>query len=667
MRTMKTIMKTFLFTLLFMTVVTSCNKEELFIEPEVEVVEEETDDTEDTDETETPTEEVDTSAACDFTLDNVQPNSTIIINCVLDLGGATITLPENVTIVYEGGDITNGTINFSGGNVISGELLNSTLIIGGSTPQIKDPIFEFTPSRWGIVEGKTTSEIALRNNKTLEDLMFQAKEMGITTFKIDKMDAYFEVSKVTSTTSNQNFYETIEAVNVPSDFNLVMTDNTHLRTFPNGRKDYALFALHNVSNVSITGGNLHGGRDEHDYSSGGSHEWGHVFQIKASSNIVIDGVKMLRGVGDGMSISALGHGFNPDYLPSHDIVIKNCLFDLNRRANMSITDGHNIVIENNQFLNAGRATSKTEGAAVGMGINIEALRSRDDNGNFVYWERAYDITIRNNVEKGSRNGGFGIAIGEKITIEGNNMEKSISYLFTSDTKIINNTFKKNNNNLDVKNTAIVAGGIESETISNNTISGNYIDGYGTGIMMYDQDIDVLNNTIENCVNGINFKRIRDCNIKGNIIKSTHTSSRGIGATLTYANNIVLENNEINVKKDQLNFVHLNNKSGEENNQFTIKNNKFISKSKVTLENSKGLDFNNNDLLGGGLQLINTSNIKLNFNTINSEISHGIHLRETNSDVAINSNAISVIGNYKCTKADSGSSQIVISETNTCSN
>ncbi|WP_211344254.1 right-handed parallel beta-helix repeat-containing protein [Flavivirga rizhaonensis] len=638
----------------------SCNKDELFTEP---IIEEEKETPIDTEDPSDDGDDHDATLPCDFTLDNLDPNATVIIDCILDLGGETVNLPANVTIDFEGGDIINGTINFSEGSIIDGHLLNSTLTIGGSSPQLKDPTFNFDPKRWGIVEGETTSEIALRNNKILEEAMEMSKELGVTTFKIDKLDAYFEVSKITSTVVNANFYETVEAVNVPSDFNLVMTDNTHLRTFPNGRRDYALFALRDVSNVTIIGGNLHGGRDAHDYSSGGSHEWGHVFQIKASSNIVIDGVKMLNGVGDGMSISALNFSFQPNYRPSHDIIIKNCIFDLNRRSNMSITDGYNILIENNQFLNAGRATSQTEGATVGFAINIEAERRRDSNGNLVFYERAYDITIKNNVERGSRGSGFGISIGEKITIEGNDMEKSISYLYTSDSKIINNKFKSIGG-VEGK-TAIVAGGIPSESISNNTISGNHIDGYGTGIIMYDQEIEVSNNTIENCINGINFVRIRDCQITGNIINSTHSSSRGIGATLTHANNVIIEGNEISVKKDQLNFVHLNNKAGEENNKVTIQNNKFLSKSKVTLENSKGLDFNNNNLVGGGMQLINTSKIKLNSNTIASEISHGIHLRESNSVIDINSNTISVTGNFSCTKTDSGSSQINIPDSNTC--
>jgi hypothetical protein len=64
-------------------------------------------------------------------LDNVDINSTIIINNVVDLENRVINLPENTTILYEGGGIINGTLNLSVNTIIDCILLNNTLILTG--------------------------------------------------------------------------------------------------------------------------------------------------------------------------------------------------------------------------------------------------------------------------------------------------------------------------------------------------------------------------------------------------------------------------------------------------------------------------------------------------------------------------------------------------------
>lgn len=88
----------------------------------------------------------------DIELDSVEPNTTIIINHVLDLQGSIIKLPIDTNILYEGGDVINGTFNCSDNTIISGELLNQTLILEGTLPRLKDTIFYFIPERWGIVQ-----------------------------------------------------------------------------------------------------------------------------------------------------------------------------------------------------------------------------------------------------------------------------------------------------------------------------------------------------------------------------------------------------------------------------------------------------------------------------------------------------------------------------------
>ncbi len=640
-------MKTFLFTLLLMTSMMSCNKEELFVESVVEVVEEDTPDTDDTNTPDEPTA-VDTSLPCDFTLNDIQANSTVVINCVLDLGGQTITLPENVTIVYEGGDIINGTINFSGGSTFDGNFLNATLTIGGSTPQLKDPVFNFDPSRWGIVEGETTSAIAQKNNDILESTMFMAKELGIKTLKIDKMDAYFEVSKVTSTTSNQNFYPSEEAINVPSDFTLEMTENTHLRVQPNGNNDYVLLAIRDESNVTIEGGNLYGDRAKHDDSNKVGNS-GHVIQIHGSNNVKINGVTTVDGTGDGININSLGFTFEAGYIPANNIEVTNCILDNNRRNNISITDGFNMLIDGNTFLNAGVDHPNDPGVAPGFALDVEAVRGGSFETGYLLYEKAYDITISNNTENGSKYGAFIVAIGQDVTIKNNTTEGGIAIADGSGVKILDNVITANPN--DPTGAGITTGHPDSKSASNNVIAGNTISGYTVGIAVYTRDNEIYDNNIKEFVTGIQPKNIKNMNFYNNTFESTLSNSVGIFGNVTTMDNInIYENEFIRTGREGIKMVMVNNNAGEENNKVVINNNDFKN-SKITLSRSKNMDFTNNT--SEYISLINAESMILSGNTVNASSNHGIEILNGCNNVDIISNNITVTGNRQCTYQTSG--------------
>lgn len=589
------------------------------------------------------------STPCEFTLDDVQPNTTIVIDCVMDLDGQTITLPANVTLEYVGGDIVNGILNFSEGSLISGELLNASLILEGTNPQLIDPVFNFDPKRWGIVEGRTTSEIAQKNNDTLESIMFRVKELGGKTFKIDKIDAYFEVGKVTSTTSNTNFYATIEAINIPSDFNLVMTDNSHLRVFPNNAPKYCLLAVREANNVSITGGNLYGDRDEHDYSTGEStHEWGHVMELKAATNTTITNVKMVNGSGDGIKISELKFTYQSNHKPSKNINLKDCTFDSNRRNNISITGGSEIKVENNLILNAGIDTQNSTGTDPKVGIDVEATRASDGNGGYLLYEKAEHIMIKNNIVKGSVIAAITVHIGNNVTIESNTTENSLSYSYTHGTKIINNTITAGSLSGD---TGIDAGKNTSvDTIYDNEVSGNTITGFNVGINVKNRDVKVFDNIIIDFKNGIFPKDLKNARIYNNTLTSDRESSRGVFVNLSSLDNVVIENNDITVKSNAIIFSNCNQNIEEANYSVTIKNNAFKSPSYTEVKNSMGLIFDTNNF-NHGIKVFDSQSIEFKNNKINTEKHDGISLRNVNKDINIISNSISVAEGRDCVKID----------------
>ena len=594
---------------------------------------------------------------CDYTLATLTANETLKVSCQLDLEGQTIALPANVILEYDGGEIINGALTFSGGK-IDGDLLNQDLEVSG-TVVLMDPTFTFHPERWDIVQGKTNSDRAQLNNNNLENLMFFSNGLGAHTFVIDEFDAYFEISKVTSTTTNQNFYPSLEAINIPSDFHLKMSDNTVLRVFPNNSSG-VLLAAREVSNSKISGGTLYGDRNEHDYSTTNAGEGGnHLLHVHASTDVVVDGVKFINGSAGGLVINSLRFTFQPDYLPTKNVTIRNCIFENNRRMATAITDGYDLIIENNSYLNTGLENANSDGGVVGYALNIEANRTRDANGEFVFYEKVQNVTIRNNIERGSRIGGMTVSIGENITIENNDMENKIVYSATSGTKIRNNKFTASEKSSNTP--AILAAG-KGETVFDNEISGNTITGYGVAIAIYEGKLNIFDNNIIDCNNGMQLKELTDTEIYNNNISSSLSSSRGISMQLTHGNNVNIFENSISVQANHLYFVALNEENEYASNVVTIHDNNFSSEASAVFSRTSGVLFEQNTL-EGQVQLVNAKNID-----IKSTESHGISLTSTNTEIAITLNKIdiSASGKYECVKISSSTDPLeVLLDGNTC--
>jgi hypothetical protein len=631
----------FVITLSFM----SCNNEELFVDDIVEVVEDTPTDSDNPPVEDTNSGTTDTSTPCDFTLDAVQAGDTVIINCLMDLGGATINLPANVTIIYEGGDIINGTLNFSDNSVISGELLNATLTLGGSTPQLKDTTFNFDPKRWGIVEGIVNDDTAKNNKLIINEIMLKVKDLGATTFKIDRLDAYF----FTKPTGELDSWEAqYYAISIPADFNLKMTDNTHLRVQPNNAKRVYLLAIFKADNTIVEGGVLHGDRDTHDYSDGGTHEWGHVVVVKASKNVIIKNTTLMDAGGDGIAVNAFGHAFDSYYTYCENVLITGNKIIRARRNGLAITDGRNIILENNEFIDSGVSTSKSNGIAPMWAIDIEPVSS----GGTIY-EIVEDITIRNNIEKGSEEGGFIIYTGDRITIESNKLENKIHYRQTSGSIIRNNTIA----GVSEKNREDRTG-ISSENRNgnkDNLIYGNTITDFNKGILIGDHNIDVYDNVIKNCGKAIGYESLLNAKIHDNIITSCGLGigSEGLNVTLDkveFYNNIVTDCNKA------FNFYTTN--WDDMGYTFVVRNNQFDANDNSMIKKVKGIDFNNNTL-SWHLRIGEVHNGIFNHNTIGGQFKIEGGCR----DLIISNNTIN--GCFWDNNTDDYTAVNIVKENNTC--
>ncbi|MEW7280323.1 right-handed parallel beta-helix repeat-containing protein [Aquimarina sp. 2201CG1-2-11] len=597
---------------------------------------------------------------CNFDASSITANSTVVIDCVLDLDGATVTLPENVNFEFKGGDIVNGTLVFAGGT-IDGRLLSYKLEVKGEV-RLSDPAFKFYAVRWDITEGSTTSDIALQNTAKLENVMFMTSALGATTFRINKLDAFFEVTRVTGS-SNKVFRPSKEAVNIPSNFNLEMTENTHLRIYPGGehnRQGGAIMAIRDESNITVTGGNFHGDRDQRTFSPDDNGlEGSHLFLIHSGKNVVIDGVNFQDGSAGTFAIFSFGFSFNPDYNPTTNVTIKNCVIRNSRRMAIALTDGRDIVIEGNTFIDAGQPSANTDGGEVGYAINIEPDRFRNDAGELMERQRVFDVLIKGNTESGSRGGFLTLTIGQDITVEGNTIGTRVVHSLVSGIKIVNNSFKAVGHAVD---SWAVFSASRGETVFNNEIAGNIIEGYSLGIVSGSHDCYVHDNTIVNCKSGIQLSKATQTRIHDNTINVT---DNGIQATNTNNNDVELKGNNITSGGFHALFVQMNNKGGEEDFTVTLDNNTFSGNRKVTLSNSNGIIFTNNEVLGG-MEIGNTTNSVISSNVIKPNASDGIRLFETHNNITVRDNTVfKPSGSHACINNDSTTPNAVTLSNNSC--
>ncbi|GAL64915.1 phage protein [Algibacter lectus] len=602
----------------------SCNNEELYEEP-VAVVEDESN--EDVDDAVT-----DVNSLCDFTLENLEANSTVVVNCIIDLQGESLDLPENVTLLYEGGDIINGTLVFSEGSSIDGDLLGNTLEVGGTKPALRDTAFTFDPKRWGIIEGIVSDEVARNNRDILENTMILAKEYGIDTFKIDEMDAYFNVVEIKA-----NYRPSQAGITLPSDLHLIMSDNTNLRVQPNNYKTVALLGFYLTDNVIVEGGNLYGDRDSHDYSDGGTHEWGHTITLDGSKNITIKNVKSFNATGDGISIGSYGHAYDSHYRYCDNILITGNTISKNRRNGISIGDGRNIVIDNNTFIDNGVDTALSKGTQPRMAIDVEPA-----NSGGVIFQIANNITISNNTESGAQSLSFYIASGNDILIENNNTEGSISYWHAYNCIIRNNTITGVTEAHKIQ-TGISCGSHALETSNyNNKIYGNKVTGYLIGLSVVSRDIEVYENEFIDCFEGIALSELYDSKIYKNIITSSVPRSRGITTKIPakILNNVIISENKIDVVLSAFGFYDIN--LDNDDYKFEIINNDVKSEGTSGLSLLNGLTFNNN-IVDGGLRLVGTLNSVISNNTISTNGAIGIDLSSLNDNIEVFGNMVSIEG------------------------
>ncbi|AOW20091.1 right-handed parallel beta-helix repeat-containing protein [Urechidicola croceus] len=454
------------------------------------------------------------NAPCNFDFSTAQANETITIGCNHDLNGQTINLPTNVTIEYNGGSITNGTLVFDNG-LIDGKLLNINLEVGGSTRLI-DTEFHFEKSKWNITEGQVSDEVALTNRLNVNTAITQFKALRGYTFVIDNID--FFVNVTASAFGNTSVRESII---LQSNMEFKMGPNCDIRVQPNGQPAGVILGARFQENLHISGsGRLWGDRFEHTYTTGVTykmHDSGFGITFIGVRNSSIDGITMSQFTGDGFFIHSWGRRNADGSVPageeenfSSNITVKNCTFAENRRNNLSFVDCVGFVIENNIFEKAALTplsgeiqgtyldVYNSDGVIPGNGIDFEAWRQYDENGAY-HTQFINDGIVRNNIFRANKRGDLNLFTCSGIEVYGNEFENGVSNRASFDISIHDNIFVANPNSpsgsgISIKSFIREGTGLDENTghkVYNNTISGPY----DVGIVAGGTDGEFYNNTI----------------------------------------------------------------------------------------------------------------------------------------------------------------------------
>lgn len=310
-----------------------------------------------------------------------KPNTVYIVRYDFCLGGATITLPKNSTLKFEGGSIDNGTIVGNNSSIVSDvdkTILGKNLVIEGTwnIEHIYDRWFAFDSSTNFLSNQIITNMLALSNDNVYNTIHFDADRTY-----------YFELPYKGKTNLGDDIRPDYWLLNTPDyDFLRIFTgftSNTHLivnntiQMLPTNQGAYFIFHIESKENITISGtGVINGDAKDHLYTdpfAGTNYygEWGHVLNFRSCNNVVVRDITIGYAFGDGI---ALGNAaYNNNGVKEAGLATKNVTIDavkvLYARRNGISLGGNNYTITNVYF--EGNGSDTIRGTAPMAAIDFE--------------------------------------------------------------------------------------------------------------------------------------------------------------------------------------------------------------------------------------------------------------------------------------------------------
>lgn len=292
-----------------------------------------------------------------------------------------------------------------------------------------------------------------------------------------------------------------------SGLTLIHDNETIIKCITNDRKQYNVYRLYNVDNVTIKGGTLQGDRETHTGTGG---EWGYGIAISGCKNILLENIEIYNMWGDGVNLQYLykENSLTQDKKIPTNIIINNILSHKNRRQGISIECGENVQVSNSTF----KMNSGTEPQT---GMDIEPANENSPINN---------VKIFNCLFKQNGN--------ENITMYSARSTSPITNVVIDDC-IFNDTESSDNYNVSIND------GVKNVLIKNCNID---FKSYKSYIFVINSSVEL---TIMNCnITGlyINIYKNTVLRLLNNIIGTLRTGKPLIdisgGKELTVMNNII---------------------------------------------------------------------------------------------------------------------------------
>ena len=281
-------------------------------------------------------------AGASFASQVTEKDTKYIVKWDFDLGGETVELPSNSILEFQGGSLANGTLVGNGTQIVAEKVaIFSNITIDGE---------------WNISEITTA----------------WFREAGITddvlkdVFKLCSNDYYNELTIEPGDYWINVPVETNTSLPLKSNTKYILLGNIRTRGHSYPAYKYTV-GISQKSNITVCGsGSIYGDRMYHDFSdTSRSHETNHVIMINLAKNVLIEGINIKDGTGDGIDIVHQADG------DTDGIVIRNFTIDNCRRQGIT-AGGTNVVIENGRITNIKGTLPE---AAIDVEITSDATHS----------------------------------------------------------------------------------------------------------------------------------------------------------------------------------------------------------------------------------------------------------------------------------------------------
>lgn len=306
-------------------------------------------------------------------------NTVYIIQYDYSLNYQTISIPDGCVLLFEGGSISNGTLNGNGTNIISKDnskiIFGEDIIITGvwNIPEIHDSWFAFDATPNKVNNQLIINILALSNDNVNNTIHFEADRTyyfelpykGRANLGDDIRPDYWKLE-----TEAYAFLRIFTG----------LTSNTHLivnntlQMLPTNQGAYSIFHVMGKQNIEISGtGSIIGDAKDHQYTdpfAGTLYygEWGYGFDFRSCSNIVVRDITVAYCFGDGFGFGNIVNDDGSAEDACHDITIDKAKVTYARRNGISL-GGANYSITNVYF--EGNGSDAIRGTAPMAAIDFE--------------------------------------------------------------------------------------------------------------------------------------------------------------------------------------------------------------------------------------------------------------------------------------------------------